>query len=76
MIIPTLPEDIRSILVAKLSLLWPEEFKDIDSEFLGVEHLFECLHFSIYNRFSVDVSDSLIYSIKINLNIVTGTFSA
>ena len=52
------------MLVAKLSLLWPKEFKDIDSEFLGIEHLFECLHFSIYNRFSVDVRELLIYSIE------------
>lgn len=60
MIIPTLPQDLRLLLVAKLSLLWPDQFKNIDSEFLGIEHLFECLHFSIYNRFSVDVSDLLI----------------
>ena len=56
MIIPTMPQAIRDMLVAKLSLLWPNEFKDIDSEVLGIEHLFECLHFSIYNRYSINVS--------------------
>jgi len=54
-IVSGMPTSIRDTLPDKINVLWPQHFKIVDTELMGIEHQFLCTHFSIYTRYAPQV---------------------
>ena len=55
LILPNMPEELRSTLLAKLRLVYPS-LKTVKSKAEGLHNYFYSFHFSYYNRYSNRVS--------------------
>lgn len=53
---PTLPDNIRHALVDRMFLVFDKDFKPVDTEAEGFDNMFPSMHYSHYNRYSVQVS--------------------
>ena len=56
LILPNMPEELRSTLLSKLRLIYPS-LQTVDSQAEGFDNTFSSFHFSYYNRYSNRVSD-------------------
>lgn len=54
LLVPTMPDELRNRLFDRLCSIFPEEFKFMDSS--TSNGTFPCTYFTIYNRYSVQVS--------------------
>ena len=54
-IIPTMPEEIRKLLLDDLSSLFPGRLIEMDTKDEGVDNFFPTLHLSWYNRYCTKV---------------------
>ncbi|CAA7263141.1 unnamed protein product [Cyclocybe aegerita] len=47
--VPNMKEEMRETLLDRVECVWPDLVKNVDTENEGMDHLFDCLHFSMYN---------------------------
>ncbi|KAF9455854.1 hypothetical protein BDZ94DRAFT_1327343 [Collybia nuda] len=47
-----MPDHLKANLLDLLTLLFPDTIKDIDTAILGINHVYETLHWDWYNRYS------------------------
>ena len=53
---PTMPDSMRGELVDRMFLVFEQDFKFVDTEKEGFSNMFPSMHYSLYNRYSVQVS--------------------
>ena len=53
---PTMPSDLRDPLVDRMSVVFPRDFKSVDTEAEGYANAFPSMHYTWYNRYSIQVS--------------------
>lgn len=53
---PTLPAKTRSALIDRMFLVFDEDFKIVKTAEEGFDNMFPSMHYSHYNRYSVQVS--------------------
>jgi len=53
---PTMPNHLKRNIMTFLLTIFPDILKDTDSRQAGINFTYQCLHFTIYNQFSTQVS--------------------
>jgi len=67
-------KSMRDPLPDKINVLWPQHFKVVDTKISGIEHHFQCTHFSIYTRYAPQVWRALSTgSLRCFLKFLIGT---
>ena len=53
---PTMPSNLRHSLVDRMAVVFPVDFKPVDTQAEGLSSVFPSMHYTWYNRYSIQVS--------------------